>query len=282
MFVFPAPPLTAVDPTSDVHPAIFYSAYAAWKARWVRSCCPRGRLLEIGCGDGFFLAAAKAIGYEVAGVEPHPGRARRAAEALNIEVRCSLLEDLHWPGARFDVVYHCDLLSHFPDPIAALRKMSALLAPGGMLAFEVGTMGGLRRFWYEWIGSLGYPQHRWLYSEASVRQLLACADLGIEAWRHFGLAPCVLLDRCRDVAASGVHALRRAGRSIRAKAAVTPANQADAAAEAGPRQRIAALYQRADQFVRYRIGAVAPRIGPGTVWIAARPLSVSREARAGV
>ena len=172
LYVFPTPSPGAVDPTVDGHPPSFYSTYAGWKARWVRQCCPAGTLLEVGCGDGYFLAAAQAVGYRVAGIDPHPGRARRVAESLNIEVRCSLLEDLHWPEARFDVVYHCDLLSHFPDPLGALRKMKALLAPGGMLAFEVGTLGGIRPVWYHWIGSLDYPQHRWLYSEASLHMLL--------------------------------------------------------------------------------------------------------------
>ena len=49
---------------------------------------------------------------------------------------------------RFDVVYHCDMLAHFHRPAEALRLMTRFLRPGGVLAFEVGFVADLPRFWY--------------------------------------------------------------------------------------------------------------------------------------
>ncbi|MBI4475499.1 MAG: methyltransferase domain-containing protein [Acidobacteria bacterium] len=96
----------------------------------------------------------------------------------------------------------------FPDPIAALQKMASLLSPSGVLAFEVGTLGGIRSFWYHWIGCLGYPDHRWFYSEQSLRTLLAMAGFQIESIRHFGLAPAVALYRSRVIAGRVFRAVR--------------------------------------------------------------------------
>jgi hypothetical protein len=59
------------DPTLDNHAPEFYSLPAQLKANWIARYCPPGRLLEIGCGDGFFLAAARKCGYEVWGIEPN-------------------------------------------------------------------------------------------------------------------------------------------------------------------------------------------------------------------
>src|SRR5437899_1635206 len=191
VYTWPPPPAGTIDPTHDGHSDVFYATYASLKARWVQRIYPCGRLVEIGCGEGHFLAAAKSLGYEVCGVEPDSGRARRVRSRLGIEVHCSTLEDLQWDGLGFDIVYHCDLLSHFADPVQALRTMSGLVSPNGLLVFEAGTLAGIRQFWYDWIGSLGFPDHRWLYSEDSLFKLLHKAGLRVVKRQHFGLAPAV-------------------------------------------------------------------------------------------
>jgi SAM-dependent methyltransferase len=256
----------AIDPCRDTHSDTFYSTYASEKARWVQHLRSSGRLLEIGCGEGHFLQAAKLLGYTVAGVEPDPKRARRVRERLGIEVRCSLLEAIEWAEASFDVVYHCDLLSHFEEPLPALRKMSSLLAPGGILVCEAGTLGDIHPFWYRWIGQIGFPQHRWLYCERSLRRLFVSAELQIIEMRHFGLAPAVVLHRASVAAARIIGSLRR--RSASDKESVV--------GSALQQRSIDLFYDRLDQFFRYRIGAVAPRFGPATWWIAARPAEVAR------
>jgi SAM-dependent methyltransferase len=260
VYTWPEPPAGAIDPTNDSHSERYYSAYASLKAVWVHRLKPGGRLLEIGCGEGHFLGSAKSLGYEVAGVEPNPREARRVAERLGIEVRCSMLEELVWPHADFDVVYHCDLLSHFSNPVHALRKMAALLAPNGLLAFETGTLGEIQPFWYRWIGKLGYPQHRWLYSEKSLRALLAEAGLEIVRMRHFGLAPAVILYRFRLIVARVRQKLRRTSKgSVRISPGKPTGNHKPSSLET------------LDQFFRYRVGSVSPRFGPATWLIAARP-----------
>jgi SAM-dependent methyltransferase len=253
-----------IDPRLDSHSDIFYSRYALTKARWVHRIRQSGRLLEIGCGQGHFLRAARSLGYSVAGVEPHPERARRIQDELGIEVRCSLLEDLEWQNASFDVVYHCDLLSHFPKPVQALRKMSSLLAPDGVLACEAGTLGAIHPLWYRWIGQVGFPQHRWLYSPKSLRRVFVDAGMQILQMQHFGLAPAVAMHRLFVMAAGLVRRIHRNSVSQERQApGGTPVNR-DVQGTGD------AIYDVVDQFLRYRIGAMAPRLGPATWWIAAR------------
>src|SRR5262245_30983099 len=151
--VYTTPPSReAIDPTVDGHPDSYYAAPARRRVSWIQRYCPGGRLLEIGCGEGHFLAAAQTAGYEVAGIEPEPGRAQRAAARLGAPVHCALLESRPPDLGQFDIVYHCDLLSHFADPIASLRTMTGFLAPDGVLAFEVGLLGGIAPWWYGLIG----------------------------------------------------------------------------------------------------------------------------------
>src|SRR5262247_1274707 len=93
VYTFPEPKPGIIDPYGDSHSEIFYAQYALAKARWLQRMQPSGRLLEIGCGEGHFLNAARSLGYSVVGVEPDPERARRVRERLGIEVHCSSLED---------------------------------------------------------------------------------------------------------------------------------------------------------------------------------------------
>jgi SAM-dependent methyltransferase len=258
VYTVPAPVHDVVDPTIDGHLESYYAAPARRRVRWLVRHRPRGRLLEIGCGEGHLLVAARAAGYGVAGLEPDPARARRAAARAGVPVACALLETWRPDGARFDIVYHCDLLSHFAEPVAALRTMTGLLAPGGVLAFEVGLLGGIAPHWYRRLGTLGYPQHRWLYSEDSLRMLLARADLTLTHSTRFGLGLGILF-------VDGIRSLARAWRWCR------PAGRALVPAPAGASVLAGRLVEGTEAFWRYRAGRLAPRLGPATLLAIATP-----------
>lgn len=161
-------PVGAVDPTYDQHFDTYYSLPAKVRLKWLSRFQPSGSLLEVGCGSGQFLALARAHGYQVAAVEPNPRSARSAARLLGIEVEQALIEESGLPPQSYDVVFHIDLLSHFPDPVKALRKMAELTRPGGVVCFEVG-IGALPRRWSPLLGRPGYPQHLWHFTEEAVR-----------------------------------------------------------------------------------------------------------------
>lgn len=257
VYTNPKPLPGSIDYTKDNHPETFYSFPAEFKASWMARHCAPGRLLEVGCGHGSFLAASRARGYEVFGLEPHPSRAHYVEETLGIKVEQAFLEENRLPTRSFDIVYHCDLLSHFPDPIASLHRMSALLKPGGVLFLEVGILGGISPIWYKLIGHLDLGPHLWFYSDHALRLLFAQSKLQIEHIEYFGLAPGVVIGK-------------NGGRIIRGIVRLLSAVPRIGAAALA--QTVHNLYYRwFFYFLRYRIGAIAPRIGPQTVLIAARP-----------
>lgn len=256
VYTHPTPTPGAIDYTDNQHDDEFYSHFADFKAGWMARHCPPGRLLEVGCGDGAFLAAAQARGYEVVGLEPHPERARRVQEQLAINVEQSLLENNTLPEKSFDVIYHCDLLAHFPDPKSSLRAMTALLQPGGVLCFEVGLLGGISPSWYRLVGQLDLGDHLWLFSDRSLKLLLCQAGLQIEKIQYFGLAPTVLLDKVCDLARGAMVRLLSAAPSF----GILPSPET-----------VNSSFRKLMVFLRYRIGAVSPRIGPQTLFLVVSP-----------
>lgn len=263
VYADPMPPTDAIDMTVDHHPDSYYASHAPFRAAWMAQHCPPGRLLEVGCGNGFFLTSARDQGYAVVGLEPHPSRARHVMTSLGIEVEPCDLDHHTLPRNSFDVVYHCDLLSHFADPVKALQTMSDLLRPGGALCFEVGILGGISPLWYRLIGQIGLGTHVWLYSEKALYLLLAQAGLQLEYVKRFGLAPEVLLSRCARIVKYVAVLTLTAARPLRLLPSPAWARQRYDRWEDDLRERI----------LRYRLGGIAPRLGPQTLFVVARPLS---------
>lgn len=148
----PAPPQTL---TNSAVQAELYAAYDGWK-NWVTPfiCSAelaayyaaelRGRtmtganVLEIGFGNGEFLAWAKAAGATVAGCEITPAAIAAAqAHGINLFPADFERDSTLWHG-QFDVIAAFDVFEHLDPPtiIAKLRAIAAMLRPGGWLVLR--------------------------------------------------------------------------------------------------------------------------------------------------
>lgn len=100
-----------------------------------------GRLLEVGCGEGWFLAAAKAAGYAVQGLDFSEDALRRFHPELLSSVRFGDafegLDRLIDEGAAVDVCVIEHVLEHVLDPEALLGRLRRILRPGGVAAISV-------------------------------------------------------------------------------------------------------------------------------------------------
>src|SRR6266446_4808009 len=122
-----------------------------------------GRLLDIGCGTGNFLAAARVAGYEVAGIELDRNAARFAKEQLGLQsvfpLTISEFVDRN-AEERFDVVTFFEVLEHQAAPADFLQKVRTCVRSGGMIALSVPN----RERWLTGPDVLDYPPNhfsRW-------------------------------------------------------------------------------------------------------------------------
>jgi SAM-dependent methyltransferase len=93
---------------------------------------PPARVLDVGCGFGFFLEAMRTAGYDTLGLEVGaPGLAE--CRRLGLEVQASMLEEAGLESAAFDVVTSFYVIEHVHDPAAFVCELRRLLAPGGLL-----------------------------------------------------------------------------------------------------------------------------------------------------
>ncbi len=100
---------------------------------------PGGRLLDAGCGSGFYTRAAKAHAYRVTAIDVSP---RMIAEVV-AEADEAWVADLEtWEtDQRFDAIICVGVLDFVTDPELCMRKLSGWLRPGGRLTVLVPRTG---------------------------------------------------------------------------------------------------------------------------------------------
>ncbi len=94
-----------------------------------------GRLLDMGCGLGFFVKAMAAHPtWEAHGCEISPAAVRYAREKLGLRnVSAGRLEEAELPDGSFDLITMWDVIDHIPRPDPVLRRCHALLRDDGRL-----------------------------------------------------------------------------------------------------------------------------------------------------
>jgi SAM-dependent methyltransferase len=106
-------------------------------AREIGTLLPRQtrppRLLEVGCGYGYFLDEAFEEGFEVVGLEFNRSAVERLRRKYAFPILEGALEDVELPPAHFDAVVMFDVIEHLRDPFRALDSLAKTLHPGGIL-----------------------------------------------------------------------------------------------------------------------------------------------------
>lgn len=145
-----------------------------------------GRLLDVGCGFGFYLQVACGHGWEVVGVEIAKPVAEFAREQFGLQVIASDFEHAELKPP-FDVVMFHHVLEHLRDPRRALRKANHLLRDGGLLLLSVPNAASLpaRLAGQEWVwfGEL----HLYHFTPITIYRLLElCGFKPIHTETHHG------------------------------------------------------------------------------------------------
>jgi len=92
------------------------------------------RLLEIGCGNGFFLEEALRQGYlEIKGVEPSEGAISLATPEIRPHITSEVMQSGLFAKNYFDAICMFQLFDHIAEPNEFLESCIEVLKPGGLI-----------------------------------------------------------------------------------------------------------------------------------------------------
>jgi len=141
---------------------------------------PPGRLLDVGCGLGFCMEAARRRGWKVVGVEPEVYATTYAAEKLGLEVVQATLEDAAFPEASFDAVLMVHSIEHVADPVRTMAAVRSVLRPEGVVFVETpnAECEASRFFGDDW-QYLNLPEHAFIFDPATIALLFRRTGLRV-------------------------------------------------------------------------------------------------------
>ncbi len=98
---------------------------------------PPGKVLDIGCGPGVLVRELTGIGHEVWGVDIAPEMIKQCQIQFDGETKAHFstgrVEELHFADMTFDAITALGLVEYLDDDETALREMSRVLKPGGLV-----------------------------------------------------------------------------------------------------------------------------------------------------
>ena len=147
-----------------------------------------GRLLDVGCGLGYFLKRASDAGWDVRGCDTSAAWVKATNERVGAPV-ASLGEPAAAlaPGERFDLITAWDVIEHVHEPVPFVCELAARLNPHGKIFIRTPNISyvlpvyALRRRLGHPV-ELGATNHVVYFSAATLRRALALAGLRASAW----------------------------------------------------------------------------------------------------
>lgn len=147
-----------------------------------------GRLLDVGCGLGYFVARAAYAGWDAYGCDTSEQWVRHARRLVGPDrialggVSAGVL------GGRFELITAWDVLEHIHDPRPFLRSIADNLAPGGRVFMRTPNLTWIyptyatRRHLLRSEVELGPLNHVVYYTASTLRRALESAGLRAIEW----------------------------------------------------------------------------------------------------
>jgi SAM-dependent methyltransferase len=146
--------------------------FMEWKTKDPKFASP-GKMLDIGCGNGWFIYDMRSKGWQVQGVEPSKAGAEAGRKMANLEIHHGDLLSAAYPSESFDYIRSNHSFEHIPNPNEVLVEVHRIMKPGGKGLIGVPNINSstgkmFKAFWYY----LGAPVHTFSYSDTNLPQLL--------------------------------------------------------------------------------------------------------------
>lgn len=147
----------------------------------------RGRVLDIGCGDGSFALAMLKDGWKFSATEIDPRTVDRL-RAAGVDAKLSHVAEAEGFDQPFDAITTWHVVEHVEHPRQVVEWARSQLAPGGIFQVTVPNVQSLQAklFGRHWV-HLDVPRHRQHFSPETLRSLVEHAGFDVVHQSNFAL-----------------------------------------------------------------------------------------------
>jgi 2-polyprenyl-3-methyl-5-hydroxy-6-metoxy-1,4-benzoquinol methylase len=133
-----------------------------------------GRMLDVGCGNGYFLSTAERNGWEVFGTEVSSYSIEYCENNFGIQVQRGEIFDTAYVDNYFDAITLWHTFEHVKDPISYLQEFNRILKPDGLIFILVPNEKFLLNYLkgWNWIGKSEILEHLFFFSADTLDSML--------------------------------------------------------------------------------------------------------------
>jgi 2-polyprenyl-3-methyl-5-hydroxy-6-metoxy-1,4-benzoquinol methylase len=128
------------------------------------------RILDVGCGRGFFLEEARKRGWEVYGTE-YSQRAIELLQSKGINTCEGRIDKNTFQGASFDIITSFEVIEHINNPNEDLPHIHNKLRSGGLLYVTTPNFNSLMRYALKAkYNIIEYPEHLTYFTKKTLNR----------------------------------------------------------------------------------------------------------------
>jgi 2-polyprenyl-3-methyl-5-hydroxy-6-metoxy-1,4-benzoquinol methylase len=131
------------------------------------------RLLDVGCGIGYFLTLAKNDGFNVQGADISKWAAQYAKQKFNVDVIAGNFLEMSLNENGYDIITLWQTIEHLPNPNEFLKKIHMLLKVGGVVCIATPDVNSWIAKFYKRLWNCYMPnEHIALFNFKSMETIL--------------------------------------------------------------------------------------------------------------
>jgi 2-polyprenyl-3-methyl-5-hydroxy-6-metoxy-1,4-benzoquinol methylase len=130
------------------------------------------KLIDVGCGIGYFLDVAKTRGWEVYGTE-FTDKAIEICESKGIIMKKGVLNPGDFTEGEFDIITSFEVIEHINTPNEEIESFRKILRAGGAVYITTPNFNSLLRYYLK--GSynvIGWPEHLSYYTPLTLKKVM--------------------------------------------------------------------------------------------------------------
>jgi 2-polyprenyl-3-methyl-5-hydroxy-6-metoxy-1,4-benzoquinol methylase len=129
----------------------------------------KSKILDIGCGTGYFAGTMKKSGWDVTGIEPNKKAREYGSKRFGIDI-LSPEQISGLASQSFDCITMWHVLEHFQDPFGYAEEIVRLLKPGGVCFSALPNCNSSDAKCYsEFWAAYDVPRHLWHFTPETYR-----------------------------------------------------------------------------------------------------------------